>query len=47
VALGLSFPRFDDSKVAKRVLYKINLVDFRNMFDMEADDESEVEDDSI
>lgn len=47
VALGLSFPPFDDSKVAKRVPYKINLVDFRNMFDLEAEDEPEVEDDSI
>jgi hypothetical protein len=47
VALGLSFPVFDDSKVAKRVLYKINLVDFRNLFDLEAEDEPEVEDDSL
>jgi hypothetical protein len=47
VALGLSFPVFDDSKVAKRVLYKINLVDFRNLFELEAEDEPEVEDDSL
>lgn len=47
VALGLSLPRFDDSKVAKRVTYKINLVDFRNMFDIEADDEPEVEDENV
>jgi hypothetical protein len=47
VALGLSFPKFDDSQVAKRVRYKINLVDFRNIFDIEADDEPEVEDDNL
>jgi hypothetical protein len=47
VALGLSFPKFDDSQVAKRVRYKINLVYFRNMFAMEADDEPEVEDDNL
>lgn len=47
VALGLSFPQFDDSKVAKRVGYKINLIDFRNMFDLERDDEPEIEDDSV
>lgn len=47
VALGLSLPRFDDSKVAKRVTYKINLVDFRNMFDIEADDEPEVGDENV
>lgn len=47
VALGLSFPKFNDSQVAKRVQYKINLVDFRNMFAMELDDEPEVDDDSL
>lgn len=45
VALGLSFPRFDDSNVAKRIHYKINLVACKNMFDMEADDEPESKDD--
>ncbi|MBI5135767.1 MAG: Z1 domain-containing protein [Nitrospirae bacterium] len=47
VALGLSFPRFDDTSVARRVRYDINLVAFRNMFDMEVDDEPEAEDDGI
>jgi hypothetical protein len=47
VALGLSFPKFDDSGVAKRVRYKINLVDYRNMFSLETDDEPEIEDDSL
>lgn len=45
VALGLSFPKFDDSNVAKRIHYKINLVACRNMFDLESDDEPESEDD--
>jgi len=45
VALGLSFPVFDDSAVTKRVKYKINLVGYRGMFDIEADDEPETEDD--
>jgi Z1 domain len=47
VALGLSFPEFDDSMIAKCITYKINLVDFRNMFDIEADDEPESDDDII
>jgi hypothetical protein len=46
-ALGLSFPKFDDSNVAKRVRYKINLVALRNIFDLEADDEAEAEDDNL
>jgi hypothetical protein len=47
VALGLSFPSFDDSSVARRVRYDINLVAFHNMYDMEADDELEAEDDDF
>lgn len=47
VALGLSFPVFNDSMIAKRVTYKINLVDFRNMFTLEADDEPEIDDGGI
>jgi hypothetical protein len=45
VAIGLSFPSFDDSNVARRVRYDINLVALRNMFDIEIDDEPETEDD--
>lgn len=45
VALGLSFPQFDDSSVAKRVRYEINLVALRNLFDAETDDEPETDDD--
>lgn len=39
VALGLSFPRFDDSGVAGSVEYKVNTVQWRSMFDHEADDD--------
>lgn len=44
-ALGLSFPEFDDSNVARRIRYRINLVELRNMFEFETDDEAEGEDD--
>ncbi len=39
VALGLSFPRFDDSAVTKKVAYRVNLVEWRNRFEAEADDD--------
>jgi hypothetical protein len=45
VALGLSFPNFGDNSTARRIRYKINLVAARNMFDIEADDEPEAEND--
>lgn len=45
-ALGLSFPEFDDSNVARRIRYRINLVELRNMFEFETDDEAEEEDDA-
>jgi len=44
-ALGLSFPEFDDSNVARRIRYRINLIELRNMFEFEKDDEAEEEDD--
>lgn len=47
VAIGLSFPVFDDRKISRRVKYDINLVGLRNLFDMEADDEPEVADDEL
>lgn len=43
-ALGLSFPEFDDSNVARRIRYRINLVELRNMFEFETDDDAEEED---
>jgi hypothetical protein len=45
VALGLSFPRFDDSDIAGSVEYKVNLVQWRSMFEREADDEIPADDD--
>jgi hypothetical protein len=39
VALGLSFPQFDDSDVAKRVIYRVNLVEWRSMLEQEVDDD--------
>jgi hypothetical protein len=44
IALGLSFPSFDDSKESKRVKYKVNTVEWRNMFENEADDDEDVDD---
>lgn len=45
VALGLSFPRFDDSDIAGWVEYKVNIVQWRSMFEREADDDVLVDDD--
>jgi len=39
VALGLSFPQFDDTDVAKRVVYRVNLVEWRSMLEQEQDDD--------
>lgn len=45
VALGLSFPEFDDTDVARRVKYRVNLVAWRALAENEIDDELEVPDD--
>lgn len=47
VAAGLSFPEFDDTDIARRVRYRINLVEWRNMFQEEIDDDLENIDDAI
>ncbi len=39
IALGLSFPVFDDSDVAKRVRYRVNLVEWKTIAETEADDD--------
>jgi hypothetical protein len=39
VALGLSFPTFDDHEIASRAVYRVNLVEWRNLFELEADDD--------
>ena len=44
IALGLSFPSFDDSDVAKRVIYRVNLVEWRSMLEEETDDDLQAED---
>jgi hypothetical protein len=43
IALGLSFPRFNDSDVAKRVTYRVNLVEWNAMAEHEIDDQVEDE----
>jgi hypothetical protein len=44
-ALTLSFPRFDDTKVGSKVEYKVNLVEWRSIWDYEAgDDVTDTED---
>jgi hypothetical protein len=45
-ALGISFPRFDDSEQVRRVAYRVNMVDWRNLFEEEVDDELEGDDDA-
>jgi hypothetical protein len=47
VAIGLSFPKFDDSNDARRVRYRVNPVEWKNMFMAEADDEMEGDDDTV
>lgn len=46
VAVGLSFPQFDDTDIARRVRYRINLVEWKNMFQEEVDDDLENIDDA-
>jgi hypothetical protein len=45
VAVGLSFPRFNDSSIANKVSYRVNLVEWQNKFEAEIDDDMEDEDD--
>ncbi len=47
IAVGLSFPVFDDSNLARRVRYRINLIEWRNMFQAELDDEMEIDNDNV
>lgn len=39
LAVGLSFPRFEDSDNARRVKYRVNVVRLRELFESEVDDE--------
>ena len=45
IALGLSFPDFNDDEVARRVTYRVNLVELRAMIDNEVDDDIDESDD--
>lgn len=40
-ALGLSFPEFNDVEIAKKVAYRVNLVEFRSLVESSLDDETE------
>ena len=42
IALGLSFPKFDDSQAAKKVVYRVNVVEWRSLFEEEAEQEEDV-----
>lgn len=41
IALGLSFPVFDDHETAKKVLYRVNLVEWRAMLEEAIDDDAQ------
>jgi hypothetical protein len=43
IALALSFPQFDDTQATKKVTYKVNVVEWRSLFEDEVEEE---EDDS-
>ncbi len=45
VALGMSFPHFDDSGVQQHAVYKVNEVLWRSLFDQETGDDFGIDDD--
>ena len=45
IALGLSFPVFNDADVAKRVSYRVNLVEWKAIVENEVDEDVEETDD--
>jgi hypothetical protein len=45
IALGLSFPDFNDDDVARRVKYRVNLVELRAMLENEIDEDIDENDD--
>jgi len=45
IAIGLSFPEFDDSDIAKKVSYNVNLVEWQNKFNAEIDEDLGEDDD--
>jgi hypothetical protein len=46
IALGLSFPRFDDSGGQKRVSYRVNTVEWKSQFESEVGDEQDPDDEA-
>jgi hypothetical protein len=44
IAAGISFPEFDDSDATHRVKYQVNLIEWRNLFGEENDDDMGEED---
>jgi Z1 domain len=45
IALGLSFPIFDDSDIRERVVYKVNVIEWRSLWEPETGNDFEVDDD--
>jgi len=42
-ALAMSFPRFDDRSSRRRIHYRVNVVEWRNLFEAEQDDDQEAD----
>ena len=49
VAIAISFPKFDDSAIAKRAAYKVNVIEWRQRFENEiaGDEEDDLSDDDL
>ena len=47
LALGLSLPVFDDSDVARKVKYRVNLVEWRAMLEEAIDEDAQGDDDDV
>lgn len=45
-ALAMSFPPFNDRSERRKVLYRVNVVEWRNLFEAEQDDDQEVDNDA-
>ena len=45
IALGLSFPEFDDTDIARRAIYRVNLIEWNAMLETEIDDDLGAADD--
>ena len=46
IALGLSFPTFNDDDIARRIKYRVNLVELRALLENEVDEEIDESDDN-